>query len=279
MTVEELTQKYLHTHLIGRTSFHCTRRRLRQLFDPIRSVRLNDLTALQVLQWHQDMRDRPHHANRALGILRAAIRWGVPFGLVRSDPTIGVKRHRVESRSRFLTETEVRQILEGLKGHRKQFAAYVVFLLLTGCRRGEARVTRWEHVDLVGRRWVKQKTKNGKWHVVPLAEQLTKTLSELPKCSPWIFPGQNGKPWSNSTIEKNWGKFRKRIELNDVRLHDLRRTAASHMVINGENLSIVQQMLDHASLQPTAIYARLNVAPLARALQANADRFFREVNL
>jgi site-specific recombinase XerD len=45
------------------------------------------------------------------------------------------------------------------------------------------------------------------------------------------------------------------------------------MVIHGENLSTVQQMLDHASLQPTAIYARLNVDALAGALQANADRF------
>ena len=45
------------------------------------------------------------------------------------------------------------------------------------------------------------------------------------------------------------------------------------MAINGENLSTIQQMLDHTSLQPTAIYARLNVDVLARALQANVDGF------
>lgn len=36
------------------------------------------------------------------------------------------------------------------------------------------------------------------------------------------------------------------------------------------------QMLDHATLQPTASYARLNVETLARALQANADPFFQK---
>lgn len=74
---------------------------------------------------------------------------------------------------------------------------------------------------------------------------------------------------------KAWVKFRNQIELEDVRLYDLSRTAASHMIIHGENLTGVQQMLDHASLRPTAC---LNVSALARALQANADRFLQEVN-
>jgi site-specific recombinase XerC len=47
------------------------------------------------------------------------------------------------------------------------------------------------------------------------------------------------------------------------------------MVIHGENLTTVQHMLDHTSLQPTAIYARLNVEALAGALQRHADRLYR----
>ena len=36
----------------------------------------------------------------------------------------------------------------------------------------------------------------------------------------------------------------------------------------------LQKMLDHTSLQPTAIYARLDLTTLSTALQRNADRFF-----
>ncbi len=276
MTVEALTQKYLHAHLVGKASFHCTRRRLTQLFDPIRNVRLVDLTPLEVLTWHQDLRDRPHHANRALGILRAAIRWGVPLGLAKADPTVGVRRHHVDSRTRFLEQREVERLLKSLHLAPLQLRIFLQLTLFTGCRRGEARLARWENINLSEQLWTKPRTKAGRWHTIPLTTQAIEALLQLPRVSPWIFPGMNGRPWSASAVEKAWGKFRQEIGLSDVRLHDLRRTAASHMVIHGENLTVVQQMLDHASLQPTAIYARLNLTALARALQANADRFMTD---
>lgn len=279
MTVDELTRQYLHTHLTGKTSFHCTRRRLAQLFDPIRAIRLADLTPLEVLNWHHALQKTPHHGNRALGILRAAIRWAVPLGLVKNDPTIGVKRHHVDSRSRFLEQTEIERLLNSLSLAPLKLRVFLQLTLFTGCRRGEARLAKWEHINFTNQLWTKPRTKPGRWHVVPLTSQSVKALRQLTRTSPWIFPGMNGKPWSASAVEKAWGKFRQKIGLSDVRLHDLRRTAASHMVINGENLTVVQQMLDHASLQPTSIYARLNVATLARALQANADRFFKEISL
>ncbi len=48
--------------------------------------------------------------------------------------------------------------------------------------------------------------------------------------------------------------------------------------MNGENLTTIQKMLDHSSLQPTAIYARLDLETLEGALQRNADRFFHSNN-
>lgn len=170
-------------------------------------------------------------------------------------------------------DEELRLIFQHLPHCPVKFRVYITVLLLTGCRRGEARLARWEHMDFTRRLWKKPRTKAGRWHIVPLPEQAARELLSLPRISPWIFPGLNGHPWSASAIEKAWGRFRAHVGLNDVRIHDLRRTAASHLVIHGENLSTVQQMLDHTSLQPTAIYARLNVDALARALQANADRF------
>ena len=57
----------------------------------------------------------------------------------------------------------------------------------------------------------------------------------------------------------------------------LRRTCASHLAIEGENLPIIQNVLNHTSFAHTAIYARLNTKAVDRALQAQADRFFRTV--
>jgi hypothetical protein len=43
--------------------------------------------------------------------------------------------------------------------------------------------------------------------------------------------------------------------------------------IEGENLPAIQNILNHKSLAPTSIYARLNVKAVDRALQSQADRF------
>jgi integrase len=62
--------------------------------------------------------------------------------------------------------------------------------------------------------------------------------------------------------------------MQDVTIHDLRRTCASHLVISGENLPTIQNILNHTSLAHTAICARFNTKVVDRALQAQANRLY-----
>ena len=87
-----------------------------------------------------------------------------------------------------------------------------------------------------------------------------------------MFPGENGKLWSRASVQKLWQLVRRRWNLQDVRIHDLRRTCASYLAIEGENLPTIQTVLNHRSLTHTSIYARLNTKAVDRALQAQADR-------
>ena len=125
----------------------------------------------------------------------------------------------------------------------------------------------WAHVNLTQRRWVKPTTKNGRPHIVPLRPQVVELLSQLPRTSKWVFPGLAGEPIHPATIRKVWHWIRAVAGVPDVTLHDLRRTCASWMAINGANLSTIQHTLNHASLTPTAIYARLSVDAVDKALQ------------
>jgi integrase len=108
--------------------------------------------------------------------------------------------------------------------------------------------------------------------LVPLPVQVVETLTRLPRTSEWVFPGINGQPWSLGSIQKVWQLVRRRWNLQDVTLHDLRRTCASYLAISGENLPTIQNVLNHSSLAHTSIYARLNTKAVDRALQAQADR-------
>lgn len=60
----------------------------------------------------------------------------------------------------------------------------------------------------------------------------------------------------------------------DVQIRDLRRSTASWMTMHGENLKVVQSVLDHSSLSTTQIYARLDVKAVREALGRHARRIF-----
>lgn len=133
---------------------------------------------------------------------------------------------------------------------------------------------RWADLDERARLWTKPRTKTGTPHVVPLPVQAIAALQALPRTSAWVFAGAHGQPWSCAMAGKLWGTIRRRWGLDDVRLHDLRRTCASYLAREGENLSVIQSTLGHSSLTATAVYSRMNVGGVDRALQGQADRLY-----
>lgn len=277
MTIKELSLLYLNNHLANRSSYETTRRLLRNTFGPLDNIPVLCLKNRQVLEWHKDLAHTPHQANRALGVLRSMYRWGSPLELCTHDPSGGVKRFPVESRYRFLSKEELAELLKQLQAAEHKIRLFVLWTLGTGCRRSEARNARWSEIDLANKQWTKPKTKSGRWQVIPLPDQLVQELQTQPRFNKWLFPGATQEqPWSLAGIEKAWGKIRRSCKLTDVRIHDLRRTAASHMAMAGENLTTIQKMLDHSSLQATAIYARLDLNTLSQAMQRNADRIFSQ---
>lgn len=90
---------------------------------------------------------------------------------------------------------EMQCFIDGLSHLPDKPRAYLVLLILTGCRKEEARMMRWADLDPISRLWRKPRTKNGTSHVVPLPVQVLEAISLLPKTSQWVFTGINGAPW------------------------------------------------------------------------------------
>jgi site-specific recombinase XerD len=68
----------------------------------------------------------------------------------------------------------------------------------------------------------------------------------------------------------NWDTARKEAGLGDVRVHDLRHTAASHLVNAGQSLYVVSKVLGHAQQSTTQRYAHLSQDTLLAAVDAAA---------
>jgi len=253
---------------------HATESRLKY-FEPLLEVRPKDLTRQVVIQWFHGIGEHSHtQANHVLSLLRTmftkAEEWGLWTG---ENPATRIKWFPRQSRSRFVQPEEMPALLESLALEPIQVQALFLLCLLCGCRGGEARVMRWVDVNLTQGVWSKPTTKTGKPHVVPIPPALVQMLRSLPQEGPWVF----ASPRTRETYVKKvtsyvwWQRIRQRAGLNDITIHDLRRSCASWLAIRGENLAVIARVLNHTTLANTAIYARLNLAPVQSALFQHAD--------
>ncbi len=99
-------------------------------------------------------------------------------------------------------------------------------------------------------------------------------LQSLPRAEgcPWVFPGRTpGKPFSN--LNKPWARVRRRAGLDDVRIHDLRRSTGSLMLRGGASLYVTARALRHADARLTAsVYGHIGDDPLRAAFEAVGEK-------
>jgi integrase len=156
-------------------------------------------------------------------------------------------------------------------------AAYVrgafMLILLTGLRKGEALALRWEHVDFDNRLLRIPDTKSGGGRSVPLTDAAVQLLEGLPRATgPFVFPGRySGKHLSISSVNRAWRRVRKAANVEDVTIHDLRRSVGSWLAMQGVGLPIIGAILGHASPAATAIYARLQPGAGRQALDRYSE--------
>ena len=145
-------------------------------------------------------------------------------------------------------------------------------LLLTGARKRELLDAKWEHFDLNQRRWRIPHSKNGKARHVPLSQAALDVLAQVPRWDdcPFVVPNpRTKKPYKD--IFYVWNKARIEAGLPDVRVHDLRHTAASNMVSSSQSLYVVGQVLGHARVTTSQRYAHLSQESLLVAVDAGAS--------
>ena len=245
----------------------------RQLLPSFGSLRLDHIGPRHVEAWFDAYSQfAPSGANNTLETMRRIMKFAVASGHISSDPTRSVKRNRRPPLTRFLSRQEIARLYKTLdrmvaKRPSCQLQADMIrLLLLTGCRRNEVTRLRWCEVHGATLRLTDSKTG-------PREVWLSTTAQELVERQPrpgsaWVFPSPRdpARPYGGDMTL--WYRARKEAGIEDVRLHDLRHTFASHAVMSGVPLPIVAKLMGHSRSSMTLRYAHVH----DRDVEAAAER-------
>ena len=211
-----------------------------------------------------------HHqtmANRVLELLSAVL-----GRTSRRDdnPARGIEPFRETKRERFIQSGELPRFFEKLAADTSiDFKHFVLLALLTGARRTNVLAMCWEQVSFERSTWRIPDTKNGEPLTVPLVPEALEILkARKPKEAGWVFPAES-RAGHMTPPKKRWAALLKRAEIEDLRVHDLRRSLGSWQAITGASLTIIGKSLGHRSIEATKVYAQLDVDPV-RASMATA---------
>jgi integrase len=214
----------------------------------------------------------PFIANRSFEVLRRICRWAVAEDLLVRSPCDGLHApHRERPRERVLDLKEVQAVWAAADAEPRLGRA-ARLLLLTAARLREVLGMRWADLQLAGDEptWTVagDQRKGGEGLVLPLvpaAVELLKAIRARQRPpSEWVFPARGAEGptrWGHALAarlrETSGVKFR---------LHDLRRSVASHLAAHGTSADTIEAILGHRRPALVRVYQRY--APLKAMREA-----------
>jgi integrase len=212
------------------------------------------------------------------------------------NPTEAVSVPRPTRREMHtLTEEEVGRLFEATQDHRLH--ALWVLLATTGLRLGEARGLLWSDIDftngrLVVNRALQRQTGIGYVFVEPKTARSRRTVylapgtlsaltdhrrrqveDQLAAGPEWnntglVFTTALGRPADGTWATKWFHRALAEAGIPRIRIHDLRHTAATHLLRRGVHPKVVQELLGHSTISLT-LDTYSHVAPSLHAEVAN----------
>jgi|GEM_PF-3563447 len=249
----------------------------------------NDLQAKTLFEAQNIVMEMPVSAatqRRNLSILTQYYNYAIKYEKALKNPFKCVERPRYIKTSvaeRAYTEKELQKLIQAIVTLKLKWQCFFVLAIDTGARRGELIGLKWQNINMQNREIkikqsvyaisgkVKTKEPKGrKEREIYISEaskellqkiQLQQKKKMLSIGQQWsedmyIFTPENNysKPLRPSTATHYWQKFLKSQNMQPHRLHDLRHTCATQLLINGVDVRSVCNRLGHADISTTMIY-------------------------
>ena len=238
--------------------------------------KIRDIKKREVSLFLDTFNDRgaPIMANKTLAIIRKMFNFAVERDVLVDNPINLIKKPAKEkAKDRYLDEKEILEFWELLSDTKlimsDEVRRAMKLVLVTAQRPGECVGINRGEVD--GHWWTipAERSKNGKAHRVYLSDMALKLLMAPPKQKYYFEaprigkainynPDDPPKPMHSTALPRALGRnfAAGHVTLEKFTPHDLRRTAATHMIKIGVPYDVVSKILNHTDERVTAIYNR-----------------------
>jgi integrase/recombinase XerD len=205
--------------------------------------------------------------------LKIFFRWLAARGRREGDPAEPVLPPRVEMRlPDTLNEVEVGALLDSVAGDEPldiRDRAMLELFYASGLRISEVTGARLENLNL-DESWIRITGKGNKTRLVPVggaaraavARWLEVARPKLvkPKTQGFVFLNRNGGKLTTARVWQIVKERSKLAGLDPARVHPhlLRHSFATHLLGNGADLRVIQEMLGHADISTTQIYTHVD---------------------
>lgn len=246
---------------------------LQRLLPVFGNYALSDITSINILEYMQarTKKVKPASVNRELALLKVMYSKAEEWGYISKNPTRVVKKLRgeIQNRTRFLSDHEMKRLYTACDS---KLRSVLAVLINTGMRKGELQKLTWSNVDFDQSVIFIAVSKNGKSRYIPmnvvvkqilLRERLKRNVKHH-----LVFGNKDGKIYN---FRKAFETARDKAGIENLRIHDLRHTFASHLVMKGIDLTTVQILLGHSDQRITERYSHLSPTHKARAVRVLED--------
>jgi len=213
--------------------------------------------------------------NREISCLHHLFAKGAEWELLEQNPFSRGKSLLTKEnnqRLRFLSQEELQKLLTVSPDHLQEI---IICAVNTGMRRGELLSLKWEQIHN-GFIYL-QNTKTNDPRQIPVNDTLAELFKKIKKQNPgsaYVFTYRTTKKdkstenlkvitFNNTPMRNIKHAFEtavKKSGIDHCRMHDMRHTFASHLLMNGASLKDVQELLGHKTFEMTLRYAHLSQA-------------------
>jgi len=241
------------------------------------NVKVRDVSRTDIERLHKSIgKAAPFMANRILALLSKLMNMAEAWEWrdQGTNPCRFVEKNKETKRERYLSTDELKRLGKALQKLVDlgliwpDMANLFKLLLLTGARKNEIATSKWDWVDWDNRVIRLPDSKAGAKPLylsdsAILVLKTQKVVGRNPN-SGYIFPGAKADGHIIN-LSKPWKQICEEAKLTDIRIHDLRHTAASIAVGQGVSLQIIGRLLGHSQTQTTARYAHVDNDPALAA--------------